>query len=1139
LNTTNKQSLKILQYNVNKSRTKVLMGLLQDPEIASYDIIATQEPWRNPFNNAPYNPRSSPFHTSDQGDKDSRVCTYINKRIQTDKWSETHHTKDFTTITLRTQGVQTEHDQQELRTINIHNVYNQQSSHSETQETESLRTLREALKMPGEHIIIGDLNLHHPSWGGPSYPMQHKLADNLLDIVRDADLNLTLPQGTITRDCQRGNNHEQTTIDLVFTTAVLEQQVVRCGVEMKVDQSSDHLPICTEFEWERMGKTKESKSRRAWKSMNIEKFSESLNHRTEHLEDRPLTTRAEINQLTYELIKDIKSAVEDSTPWARPSEWSKSYWTAECQEAVKQTRAARRRFTQDPSAESWEEFVQERNRKGKILGKAKRDDFRNVMQDAATRSEGIWKIVRWAKQRSQKQTTQIAFPTLRQGLYEAKDAESKAKLLRDTCFPPPPEVDLDDIEGFHYPLRIPQQEEITEREILKAVNRTSKDKAPGPDELPNRVIQIVVRRRTPLIRRLFQACLDQGVQPDHFKNACTVMLKKPGKSDYTNPSAYRPIALLNTLGKVLEAVISNRIKFIAETHDLLPDTQYGARTNRATETALQQITEKIHTIWGRGGKRVASLLSLDVSKAFDRVSHVRLVHNLRKRRIPESLVRWVEDFLSGRRTEVKVNDFVLPEAPVSVGIPQGSPISPILYLFYNADLLESCESLRLRTSTTGFVDDVNILTYSESTEQNCKKLAEIHMECQKWARKHGSQFCPDKYELIHFSRTKKKFNMSAEVRLEGQSVGPKTDIRILGVRLDSALRWQAHMRAVEAKAVHLVNALRTITGSTWGCSLEAGKQVYETAVRPAITYAASVWHAPEGVKGHRKGIRAKLQKIQGKCLRTIAGAYKATSTEALEVETFTLPLDLHTERLAARTAARIHTTKAAKGIKSMCNRIHRQTAGRRGRLAIPRSSPLDCMNAWTAQLAPGPDAQENPSQGIPQPPWEKHEKPPPSKRLVRLYEGITSYYKDKWKDRWKAGKKGAHSRHLWPAPSRRTMEAHTGMKKHESALLTQLRTGKVGFNAFLHSMRVPDIQGPECDCQEGDMTVEHVLLKCPQWNTERAELISPLCTNNLKEILTTKSGGKAATRFVRRIGILDQFRAVVEQGREEHREEDV
>ena len=127
------------------------------------------------------------------------------------------------------------------------------------------------------------------------------------------------------------------------------------------------------------------------------------------------------------------------------------------------------------------------------------------------------------------------------------------------------------------------------------------------------------------------------------------------------------------------------------------------------------------------------------------------------------------------------------------------------------------------------------------------------------------------------------------------------------------------MRAVEAKAVYIVNALRTITGSIWSCSLEAGKQVYETVVRPAITYAASVWYALEGVKGHRKGIRAKLQKIQEKCLRMITGAYKITSTEALEVETFTFLLDLHIERLAARTAARIHTTKAAKGIKLMCN----------------------------------------------------------------------------------------------------------------------------------------------------------------------------------------------------------------------------
>jgi len=85
----------------------------------------------------------------------------------------------------------------------------------------------------------------------------------------------------------------------------------------------------------------------------------------------------------------------------------------------------------------------------------------------------------------------MAFPILCQGSYEAKDAESKVKMLRNICFPPSLEVNLDDIESFHYPPRIPQQEKITEKKILKAVSRISKDKALEPDELPNRVIQIV------------------------------------------------------------------------------------------------------------------------------------------------------------------------------------------------------------------------------------------------------------------------------------------------------------------------------------------------------------------------------------------------------------------------------------------------------------------------------------------------------------------------------------------------------------------------------------------------------------------------------------------------------------------------
>ena len=92
-------------------------------------------------------------------------------------------------------------------------------------------------------------------------------------------------------------------------------------------------------------------------------------------------------------------------------------------------------------------------------------------------------------------------------------------------------------------------------------------------------------------------------------------------------------------------------------------------------------------------------------------------------------------------------------------------------------------------------------------------------------------------------------------------------------------------------------------------------------MRPVLTYGASLWQTPEGVLGHRKGTDQRIQAIQGKCLRPITGAYKATSTEALEIETFVPPLDLYTQLIAAKTITRIRTTKAAKGIKRVYGRI--------------------------------------------------------------------------------------------------------------------------------------------------------------------------------------------------------------------------
>jgi hypothetical protein len=111
------------------------------------------------------------------------------------------------------------------------------------------------------------------------------------------------------------------------------------------------------------------------------------------------------------------------------------------------------------------------------------------------------------------------------------------------------------------------------------------------------------------------------------------VIRKPGKELYEELGAWRLIALLNTIGKLIKAVIAKRIQEAVEQHHLLPDTQIGACTKRSTETALELLTKQVQTVW-KSPKHVATMLSLDLSGAFDIVHPVRLLDILRKKRMP-------------------------------------------------------------------------------------------------------------------------------------------------------------------------------------------------------------------------------------------------------------------------------------------------------------------------------------------------------------------------------------------------------------------------------------------------------------------------------------------------------------------------
>ncbi len=181
---------------------------------------------------------------------------------------------------------------------------------------------------------------------------------------------------------------------------------------------------------------------------------------------------------------------------------------------------------------------------------------------------------------------------------------------------------------------------------------------------------------------------------------------------------------------------------------------------------------------------------------------------------------------------------------------------------------------------------------------------------------------------------------------------------------------------------------------------------------------------------------------------------------------------------------------------------------------------------WVAGHAgvPGNEAADKVADGAHELPLSlvEHQRTEVAARLALIQEQA----RQTWRVAWREGSNAAHFRYLAPEVTHQHLRLHRGRAKPHSALLTQLRTGKIGFNQFLHERRVPDVATAACECGRGRMSVKHVLLTCPKWKVERKAMQRGENTTDLRKLLGTMSAATAAIRMVLSTSILHQFQAV-------------
>lgn len=334
--------------------------LLRDPRVTEYEILAIQEPWRNPFTSTTRHPAKDHFqlcYPADGQDGPARVCFFVNKRLHTTAWHFESHTRDACSLHVRCEpGTQVQ------GYMPVHNIYN--TGQTVENRESVLPLIRTLLKRhePDEQVALGDFNLHHRSWGGDRVLQEDREAEDLNAIMERFSMTNTLQHGAVTYE-ERG---AQSTIDLCWKTLGLLDRLIKSEVDRELDHNSDHLPITTTVD---LGvKNQEKEATRNWRRLDEKKLRDVLRHTLpQRLKPR---TKTALDRYAKILIDAIDTAVEKVLPKARRSPKAKDGWNDECTRALADSKRLRRLYCIDHTEKNWEAYRAARNVKTRTIRKA-------------------------------------------------------------------------------------------------------------------------------------------------------------------------------------------------------------------------------------------------------------------------------------------------------------------------------------------------------------------------------------------------------------------------------------------------------------------------------------------------------------------------------------------------------------------------------------------------------------------------------------------------------------------------------------------------------------------------------------------------------------------------------------------------
>ena len=335
--------------------------------------------------------------------------------------------------------------------------------------------------------------------------------------------------------------------------------------------------------------------------------------------------------------------------------------------------------------------------------------------------------------------------------------------------------------------------EITPEELTLSLSTIKNKKTPGLDKFPNIAIKSALKARPDIFINLYNKCLKEGIFPIQWKKQKLVLIPK-GQKPPNEASSYRPICLLNTLGKIFEKIISNRLINFIDSNNGLSINQFGFRRNKSTIDAVKYVVDIAKQViagkrWKRGSKKYYTIVSLDIKNAFNSAKWECIHEALLKLQVPNYIRRILKNYLKDRILVYDTEDGQ-KEYKITGGIPQGSVLGPLLWNIMYDNIFKL--SLPKECKIVGYADDVALIIVSKLKEEIIQLCNESITIIRNWLMKVGLRLAENKTEAILISS--RKIRESITIKVGNEKIRSKEFIKYLGIIIDDKLSFKSHLQ---------------------------------------------------------------------------------------------------------------------------------------------------------------------------------------------------------------------------------------------------------------------------------------------------------------------------------------------------------